>query len=163
MKKKKLTHIGDKGEVHMVDTSGKLDSDRYAVAAARVRVSRELYQQLLENNLAKGDALSAARLAGIQAAKRTSEIIPLCHTLPLSSVTVDIKLVEDPPAVEIVASARTRYNTGVEMEALMAASTAALTIYDMGKAIDRGTVIESVRLMEKSGGQSGHWRRKDTD
>ncbi len=163
MKKKKLTHIGDEGEVHMVDTSGKPDSDRYAVAAARVRVSRELCQQLLENRLAKGDALSAARIAGIQAAKRTSEIIPLCHTLPLSSVTIDIKLAEDPPAVEIVASARTRYNTGVEMEALMAASTAALTIYDMGKAIDRGMVIESVRLIEKSGGQSGHWSRKDND
>jgi cyclic pyranopterin phosphate synthase len=163
MKKRKLTHIDDEGEVRMVDTSGKPDSDRYAVATARVRVSKELYRQLLENSLAKGDALSAARIAGIQAAKRTSEIIPLCHTLPLSSVVVDIKLTEDPPTVEIVASARTRYNTGVEMEALVAASTAALTIYDMGKAVDRGMVIESVQLLEKSGGQSGQWRLKDND
>ncbi len=163
MKKKKLTHIGDEGEIHMVDTGHKPDSDRYASASAIVRVSRELFQQLKENTLKKGDALSAARIAGIQAAKRTSEIIPLCHTLPLTSVSVNIKLVEDPPTVEITTEARTRYNTGVEMEALMAASTAALTIYDMGKAVDRGMTIESVRLLKKSGGASGNWSRKDSD
>jgi cyclic pyranopterin phosphate synthase len=163
MKKKKLTHLGDKGEVRMVDTGGKPDSERYAAAVAKMRISRAFYQQLLENTLAKGDALSAARIAGIQAAKRTSEFIPLCHTLPLTSIKVDLKLIEDPPSVEIITEARTRYNTGVEMEALVAVSTAALTIYDMGKAVDRSMVIESMQLLEKCGGQSGQWRRKDDD
>jgi len=160
MKKKKLTHVSEGGEVRMVDTSDKPDSDRYAAARARVCVSEELLAKLKENALGKGDALSAARIAGIQAAKKTSEIIPLCHTLPLSSVTVELSLTENPPAVEITAEARTRYNTGVEMEALMAASAAALTIYDMGKAIDKGMIIESVCLVEKKGGRSGHWKRK---
>ena len=147
----------------MVDTGDKPDTERRAVAAATVRVSKELFKQLKQNTLNKGDTLSAARVAGIQAAKRTSDIIPLCHTLPLTSVTVNIELIEDPPSVAITTEARTRYNTGVEMEALMAASTAALTIYDMGKAVDRGMTIESVRLLEKSGGASGHWIRKDID
>lgn len=161
--KKKLTHVGEKGEVRMVDTTGKTDSDRRAVAEAKIRVSEELLEQLQANKLAKGDALSAARIAGIQAAKKTADIIPLCHTLPLTSVTVDVGLVEEPPLVIITATAKTRYNTGVEMEALMAATAAALTIYDMGKAVDRGMTIESVRLLEKSGGQSGDWSREDKD
>ncbi|UCC45045.1 MAG: cyclic pyranopterin monophosphate synthase MoaC [Candidatus Zixiibacteriota bacterium] len=160
MKKKKLTHVGDSGEARMVDTSDKPDSDRYAAASAKVRVSKELLAQLKGNALGKGDALAAARIAGIQAAKRTAEIIPLCHTLPLSSVTVELSLTENPPTVEISTEARTRYNTGVEMEALMAATAAALTIYDMGKAIDKGMTIESVRLVEKTGGRSGQWKRK---
>jgi len=163
MKKKKLTHIGDRGEARMVDTSDKPDSERYAVASATVRISQELLSKLRENALGKGDALSAARIAGIQAAKRTSEIIPLCHTLPLSSVTVELNLIDDPPAVEITAQTRTRYNTGVEMEALMAASAAALTVYDMGKAIDRSMTIESIRLVEKKGGRSGHWKREQDE
>jgi len=163
MKKKKLTHVDDRGEVRMVDTGDKPDSDRYAKAGAIVRVSEELFEKLKENTLKKGDALSAARIAGIQAAKRTSDIIPLCHTLPLTSVTVDLKLIEAPPSVRITTEARTRYNTGVEMEALTAAAVAALTIYDMGKAIDRSITIESVQLLEKSGGRSGDFSRKDTE
>ncbi|UCD16752.1 MAG: cyclic pyranopterin monophosphate synthase MoaC [Candidatus Zixiibacteriota bacterium] len=163
MKKKKLTHIGEKGDARMVDVGGKQDTDRFAVARARVLITEKLFTQLQENALGKGDAFSAARIAGIQAAKRTSDLIPLCHTLPLTSVSVDVKLDENPPAVEITAEARTHYKTGVEMEALMAVSVAALTIYDMAKAVDRGMIIESVKLMEKGGGQGGHWRRKDAD
>ena len=163
MRKKKLTHISEKGEVCMVDISGKPDSERYAVAMAKVRISKELLGHLQENTLGKGDALSAARIAGVQAAKRTSDIIPLCHTLPLTFVTVNLKLTENPPTVEITAEARTHYKTGVEIEALMAVSTAALTIYDMGKAVDRSMTIESIQLMEKSGGQSGYWNRMDAD
>lgn len=163
MKKKNLTLVGDRGEVRMVDTGDKPDTHRHAVATATVRMSGELLEQLKHNSLNKGDALSAARIAGIQAAKKTSDIIPLCHTLPLTSVTVDLKLIEDPPSVEITTEARTRYNTGVEMEALTAASTAALTIYDMGKAVDRSMTIESVRLLEKSGGASGIWKRTDNE
>jgi cyclic pyranopterin phosphate synthase len=163
MKKRRLTHIDTRGEARMVDVSGKQDTTRYAVATARVRVSKELLEQLQKNTLGKGDALSTARIAGIQAAKKTAEIIPLCHTLPLTSVRVDLKLIRKPPAVEIEAEARTCYKTGVEMEALTAVSVAALTIYDMGKAVDRGMIIESIQLVEKSGGQSGHWRRKGSE
>ena len=158
-KKRKLTHVDERGEARMVDIGGKPDTERYAVAVARVRVSKELLPRLQENTLGKGDALAAARIAGIQAAKRTAEIIPLCHTLPLTSVKVDLKLIKRPPAVEIRAEARTCYKTGVEMEALMAVSVAALTLYDMGKAVDRGMIIESIQLVEKSGGRSGRWRR----
>ncbi|UCG60816.1 MAG: cyclic pyranopterin monophosphate synthase MoaC [Candidatus Zixiibacteriota bacterium] len=163
MKKKKLTHVDDRGRVRMVDTGKKPDSERYASAAATVLVSAELFRQLNENTLKKGDALSAARIAGIQAAKRTAEIIPLCHTLPLTSVSVDFEFTEDPPTVKITTEARTRYNTGVEMEALMAATAAALTIYDMGKAVDRSMTIESIRLVEKRGGRSGHFEREDSE
>jgi len=162
MKKKKLTHVDAKGEARMVDISRKPDSDRSAVAEAKVCISKELLVHLQENTLTKGDALSTARIAGIQAAKRTADIIPLCHTLPLAFVSVDLKLIENPPAVKITAEARSHYKTGVEMEALMAVSIAALTIYDMGKAVDKNMTIESLRLVEKSGGKSGRWRRKET-
>lgn len=160
MKRKSLTHIDRKGQARMVDISGKPVTERHAVAAARVRVSRELLSQLERHALSKGDALAAARIAGIQAAKKASELIPLCHPLPLTFVSVDLKLVKSPPSVEITASARTTYKTGAEMEALTAASIAALTIYDMGKAVDRDMVIESIRLLEKSGGRTGTWKRK---
>lgn len=163
MKKKKLTHVDERGKVRMVDTANKPDSDRYAKAEATVRVSNELLTQLKDNTLKKGDAFSAARIAGIQAAKRTAEIIPLCHTLPLTSVSVDFEFIENPPTVRIFTETRTHYNTGVEMEALMAATAAALTIYDMGKAIDRSMTIESIRLLEKRGGRSGHFNREDND
>jgi cyclic pyranopterin phosphate synthase len=157
--KKKLTHVDKKGEVHMVDISAKKESSRYAVAGARVSMSRELLDQLRENRLAKGDALSAARLAGIQAAKRTAELIPLCHQLQLTHVSVDIELVEDPPRVEIEAVVKTHYKTGAEMEALTAAAVTALTIYDMGKAVDKSMIIDSIRLLKKGGGRSGKWER----
>jgi cyclic pyranopterin phosphate synthase len=163
MKRKKLSHLGERGEARMVNVGGKPNSERCAVATAEVRISREFLRELKENTLDKGDALSAARIAGIQAAKRTSDIIPLCHTLPLTFVAVDLTLVDDPPKVHIRAEARTHYKTGVEMEALVAVSIAALTIYDMGKAINRDMTIESIRLVEKSGGQSGHWIREDVE
>lgn len=156
-----MTHVNEKGEARMVDIGAKPESERHAIARATVRISGELYTQLKENRLAKGDAFSTARIAGIQAAKRTSDIIPLCHPIPLTHVSVDLELAEDPPAVKITSEAHTHYKTGVEMEALTAASTAALTIYDMGKAVDRGMVIESISLIEKSGGQSGRWIRQE--
>jgi cyclic pyranopterin phosphate synthase len=160
MKKKKLSHVDNKGNIRMVDIGDKPDTERYAIAAATVRISKDLLVQLKENTLSKGDALTAARIAGIQTAKKTADIIPLCHTLPLAFVSVDLKLKSKPPSVEITAEARTHYKTGVEMEALMAVSAAALTIYDMGKAVDRGMTIELVQLVEKGGGQSGKWQRK---
>lgn len=158
--KKKLTHVDKKGEICMVDISAKKESSRYAVAGARVLMSKELLNRLRENRLAKGDALSAARLAGIQAAKRTAELIPLCHQLQLTHVSVDMEFIDDPPGVQIEAAVKTRYKTGAEMEALTAAAVAALTIYDMGKAVDKSMIIDSIRLLKKGGGRSGEWRRK---
>ena len=141
-----LSHVDEAGEVRMVDVGGKPLSRRRAVARAVVRVAPETVGQLA--SLPKGDALVTAKLAGIQAAKRTSELIPLCHPLPLTYVGVEIELGEG--EVEIVASAETTAQTGVEMEALVAASVAALTIYDMAKAIDKAMVIGEVRLLEKT-------------
>ena len=141
-----LSHVDEAGEVRMVDVGGKPLSRRRAVARAVVRVAPETVGQLA--SLPKGDALVTAKLAGIQAAKRTSELIPLCHPLPLTYVGVEIELGE--AEVEIVASAETTAQTGVEMEALVAASVAALTIYDMAKAIDKSMVIGEVRLLEKT-------------
>ncbi len=159
MAKKKLSHIDDKGKARMVDVTDKDITERHAVASGRVTISKELLKQLQENSLKKGDALAVARIAGIQAAKKTSELIPLCHPLPLTHVAISLKIVENPPAVEITADVQTHYKTGVEMEALTAVSAAALTIYDMGKAIDKGMTIESIHLVKKSGGRSGTWNR----
>jgi len=163
MKKKRLSHINDKGDAHMVDVGDKDDSNRIAIAAARVIISSELYALLKENKLAKGDAVSVAKIAGIQAAKKTSELIPLCHPIPITHVSLDIELIEKPPSVEIKAEVQTHYKTGVEMEALTAAGIAALTIYDMGKSVDRGMKIESVKLLKKSGGRSGDWNGPELD
>jgi len=159
MKRKRLTHLAMTGEARMVDISAKAETDRIAVATAMVRISRELLGHLTKNTLAKGDALAAARIAGIQAAKKTAELIPLCHPLLLTFVSVDVELTKKPPSVKITAKVRTKYRTGVEMEAMTAASVAALTIYDMGKSVDRDMTIECVRLEEKSGGRSGSWKR----
>jgi len=159
MKKKNLSHVNRKGEARMVDISGKAESDRKAVAEARVLFSSELLSTIKKNSLSKGDVLSVARIAGIQAAKNTADLIPLCHTLPLAQVSVEFELMDEPPSVVIRSEARTYYKTGVEMEALTAVAVAALTIYDMGKAIDRGMKIESIKLLEKSGGRSGDWKR----
>jgi cyclic pyranopterin phosphate synthase len=159
MAKKKLSHVNDKGEARMVDVSRKEDTTRQAIAVGKVLISDELLGQLQENSLKKGDALAVARIAGIQAAKRTSDLIPLCHPLPLTHVSVELKIIEDPPSVEITAEVRTHYKTGVEMEALTAVSAAALTVYDMGKAVDKGMVIESIHLVKKTGGKSGTWNR----
>jgi cyclic pyranopterin phosphate synthase len=141
-----LSHVSETGDVHMVDVGAKPVQRRRAVASARVRMSPETARRLRE--LPKGDALTTAQLAGIMAAKRTAELIPLCHPLPLTHVDVSLEVAGD--AVEITASAETAAQTGVEMEALTAASVAALTVYDMAKAIDRGMVVEDVRLLEKT-------------
>ena len=153
----RLTHIDHQGRPRMVDISQKQDTDRLAVAEGRVVMSPAALSAITEQRVKKGDVLQIARLAGIQGAKRASELIPLCHPLPIDGVEVDV-LVDSEDSVRIVASVRTRWRTGVEMEALTAVSAAALTVYDMVKAIDRGMRIEGVRLLEKRGGRSGTWR-----
>jgi cyclic pyranopterin phosphate synthase len=157
--KMRLTHVGMTGEARMVDITDKSATERVAVAAGRVRVSRALLALLRGNALAKGDALAAARIAGVMAAKRASELIPLCHPLPLAFVGIELDLEDEPPSVAIRATVRTHYSTGVEMEALTAVAVAALTIYDMGKSVDRAMTIDEIQLLEKSGGRSGKWKR----
>jgi len=153
-----ITHLDQKGQARMVDVSDKAASHRWARAQAMIRVGEELYLKLSEGALEKGDALAAARIAGIQAAKRTFELIPLCHPLPITHAKVEITP-EPPDCIRIESEVRTHARTGVEMEALMAASVAALTIYDMGKAVDRSMVVEEIILLEKGGGKSGLWKR----
>jgi cyclic pyranopterin phosphate synthase len=148
-----LTHIDEAGAARMVDVSAKAETVREATAKGRVIMQVATRALIGEGEAAKGDVLAAARLAGIMAAKRTSDLIPLCHPLPLSGVTVDLVLGDD--FVEISATVRTTGRTGVEMEALTAVSVAALTIYDMVKAVDRGMRIEAIRVVQKSGGKSG--------
>ena len=157
-----FTHLDDEGRIRMVDISEKAATFRWAKAKAGLRLSEELFAKLKDKYLEKGDALAAARIAGIQAAKRTSELIPLCHPISITHAEVSITL--DPPnRIHIRTEVRTQASTGVEMEALTAAMAAALTIYDMGKAVDRGIVIEEVKLIEKGGGRSGTWRRPEDD
>jgi cyclic pyranopterin phosphate synthase len=155
----KPSHITADGSVSMVDVSGKAIASRTARAAARVRMPHAAAQALRDATLAKGDAFVTAQLAGIMAAKQTGSLIPLAHPLPLAQVEVRFSWEGDVLAIET--SARTAAQTGVEMEALVAASIAALTIYDMTKAVDKGIVIESVRLLEKTGGKSGRWFADD--
>jgi cyclic pyranopterin phosphate synthase len=152
-----LTHLDEHGQAHMVDVGAKAETAREATATGRVRMRPETLRQLREGNLPKGDVLGTARVAGIMAAKRTSELIPLCHPLLLTSVAVDFAFDEALSSVEITATVKCRGQTGVEMEALTAVSVAALTIYDMAKAVERGMAIEGIRLLEKRGGKSGHW------
>lgn len=151
----KLTHLNDAGEAHMVDVSAKAETERVAKAGARVLLQKSTLDLILSGQAAKGDVLATARIAGIMAAKKTSDLIPLCHPLALSQVTVE--LTPDPAgiAIDIVATCKLKGRTGVEMEALTAASVAALTIYDMVKAVDRGMQITDIRLLHKSGGKSG--------
>ncbi len=149
----RLTHTDEAGAARMVDVSAKAASLREAVARGRVVMQAQTLALIRENKAAKGDVLAVARLAGIMAAKRTGELIPLCHPLMLSAVTVELELTAE--AVEITATVRTQGQTGVEMEALTAVSVAALTIYDMVKAVDRGMCIEAVRVVRKTGGKSG--------
>ena len=153
----KLTHLDDKGRAHMVDVSAKGVTERVARAAATITMEPATLALILEGGVAKGDVLATARLAGIMAAKRTPDLIPLCHPLLLSQVAVE--LTPDPKrhAIDIVATCKVAGQTGVEMEALTAASVAALTVYDMCKAVDRGMVISGVRLLHKAGGKSGTW------
>ena len=154
----RLTHVDESGAARMVDVSAKDVTAREAVATGRVLVSGEVVGLLRGEGVPKGDALGVARVAGIMAAKRTPDLVPLCHPLALSGVTVDLQVVDD--AVQIVATVRTADRTGVEMEALTAVSVAALTLVDMVKAVDRGAVIEHVRLESKDGGRRGPWRRE---
>lgn len=153
-----LTHIAASGDAHMVDVSAKDETERVALAEGRIAMKLATLQMILDGNAKKGDVLGAARIAGIMAAKRTHELIPLCHPLLLSSVDVEITPDEALPGLIVRARVKTRGQTGVEMEALTAASVACLTIYDMAKAVDRAMRIETVRLLEKSGGKSGDWR-----
>lgn len=154
-----LSHLNDKGEANMVDVSGKQDSRRVAVASARLSMAAETLNEILDNGVPKGDVLAVARVAGIQGAKRCSDLIPLCHPLALSKVQVDFQA-PDSTHLTIRTMVTVTGKTGVEMEALTAASISALTVYDMCKAMDKGMVIEAVRLEEKTGGKSGDWRRE---
>jgi cyclic pyranopterin phosphate synthase len=151
----KLTHLNEAGEAHMVDVSAKAETDRVAKAGARVLMQKATLELILSGQAAKGDVLATARIAGIMAAKKTSDLIPLCHPLALSQVTVELTPDVSANAIDIVASCKLKGRTGVEMEALTAASVAALTIYDMVKAVDRGMQITDIRLLHKSGGKSG--------
>lgn len=153
-----LTHLNAQGEAHIVDVGDKDVTLRRAVASAEISGQVETIAAIEGGGLKKGDALAVARIAGIMAAKKTADLIPLCHPIALTHVEVEINRVRD-DALEVLASAETRGQTGVEMEALTAASVAALTLYDMAKAIDRGMVISSVQLVEKSGGKSGDFKR----
>ena len=154
-----LTHLDSAGRARMVDVGEKPATERRAVARAVVRVSSQTARAVLVGNAPKGDVLGVARIAGIQAAKRTAELIPLCHPLPLSFVGVEGSIDADAGTITLTAEARTTGPTGVEMEAMTAASVAALTVYDMVKGMERGAEIAEVVLLEKSGGRSGHWTR----
>ena len=158
MKMSKLSHFDAKGAPRMVDVSPKSETSRVARARARVRMSKETWRLVRSGATKKGDVLSVARIAGIQAAKRTPELIPMCHPVRLVSVEM-VVLAKKPGLVEVEATARAIDRTGVEMEALVAATTAALTVYDMAKSHDRWMTIEGIELVEKSGGKSGHVRR----
>jgi cyclic pyranopterin phosphate synthase len=158
---KKLSHIGRKGEARMVDVSAKDSTDRIAIAEGRVVMKKSTLDLVRKGNAKKGDVLGAARLAGIMAAKRTHELIPLCHPLALSKVEIDITPDRALPGFVVRATVKVKGPTGVEMEALTAVSVACLTIYDMVKAVERGMRIEGIHLIEKRGGKSGHYRAND--
>ncbi|HMK92872.1 MAG TPA: cyclic pyranopterin monophosphate synthase MoaC [Thermoleophilia bacterium] len=155
-----LSHLDEQGRARMVDVGAKDETERVARAEALVVMAPETLRLIAGQAVAKGDVLATARLAGIMAAKRTHELIPLCHQLNLTKVAVDIEADEALPGLRVTTEARLRGRTGVEMEALVAASVAALTVYDMCKAVDRGMEVTGVRLLEKSGGRSGLWRRE---
>lgn len=155
----RLTHIGASGEAHMVDVSDKAETVRIATAQGFVRMAAETLNIIRHGNAKKGDVIGTARLAGIMAAKQTANLIPLCHPLMLTKVTVDITEDEDLPGLRIAATAKLSGKTGVEMEALTAVSVACLTIYDMAKAVDKAMQIGGIELVSKTGGKSGDWRR----
>ncbi len=153
-----LTHLDAQGQAQMVDVSGKTPTIRHAVAVARVRMQVETFQAIQAGNLPKGDVLGTARLAGIMAAKQTSTLIPLCHPLPIAKVEVQITPDPQLPGYQIQAEVKTKAETGVEMEALTAATVAALTLYDMAKALEKSICIESIHLVSKTGGKSGDYQ-----
>jgi cyclic pyranopterin phosphate synthase len=156
-----LSHVDENGKARMVDVSAKGDTLRKAIASAFIRMQPETLALIQSSGIEKGDVFATARIAGIMAAKRTPELIPLCHPIPLSFVGVELSA-EPPDGVSIIATVEAMYKTGVEMEALTAASVAALTVYDMCKAVDRGMQIERVQLEHKSGGKSGTYQRKNS-
>ena len=158
---RKLTHLGRRGEAHMVDVSAKAPTERIAIAEGRVVMQPKTLALVLRGDAMKGDVLGAARLAGIMAAKRTHELIPLCHPLPLAKVAVEVEPDRKLPGVRVRATVKVTGKTGVEMEALTAVAVACLTVYDMVKAAERGMRIEGVRLIEKRGGKSGTFRAKE--
>ena len=155
----KLSHVDERGQARMVDVSGKAVTQRTAIARGAVRMKPETAARIAAGSVAKGDVIATARLAGVMAAKRTGELIPLCHPLPLDHVDVEAAVDESAGTVTITAEARVTARTGVEMEAMTAAAVAALTVYDMVKGLERGVSIESVELLRKSGGRSGEWVR----
>ena len=154
-----FTHLNKSGEVHMVDVSAKAITKRLASAQAIVQLSEEIIERIVVGDVAKGDLLAVARVAGIQAAKKCSDLIPLCHPLPLNKASIELDIFDS--YIKITSTCVTHGQTGVEMEALTAASVAALTIYDMCKSMDKGIVIEELKLLEKSGGKSGDWSCSD--
>ncbi|HXI10706.1 MAG TPA: cyclic pyranopterin monophosphate synthase MoaC [Thermodesulfobacteriota bacterium] len=155
-----LTHIDEGGKARMVDVGGKAVTERVAVAKGRVLMKKETLELILANEVKKGDVLGVARVAGIMAAKKTGELIPLCHPLNITSVEVSFEALRDTPGVEITATARVASQTGVEMEALTAVSVAALTVYDMCKAADKGMTLTDIMLVKKTGGKSGTYTRE---
>ena len=158
----KLTHIDEAGSANMVDVAEKARTTRIAVAESYVKMQQSTLDLIVSGNAKKGDVISIARIAGIMAAKKTHDLIPLCHPLALTKASIDIEIAKDLPGLRIEAVAKVTGQTGVEMEALTAASVAALTVYDMAKAVDRGMEIGLTRLIKKSGGQSGDWTAEPT-
>jgi cyclic pyranopterin phosphate synthase len=160
-KPKTLTHLAKSGEARMVDVSAKAATGRVAIAEGRVVMAPTTLELVRAGNAKKGDVLAAARIAGIMAAKKTHELIPLCHPLPITQIAIDIEPARKPPGLVVRATVKVTGQTGVEMEALTAVSVACLTIYDLVKAVERGMRIEGIRLIEKSGGKSGRYRVKE--
>ncbi len=156
----KLTHFNEKGAAHMVDVGDKSETRRVAIAAGQIQMQPETLQLIMQGQHKKGDVLGIARTAGIMAAKKTSDLIPLCHPLSLTHIDIKLDCDEDDSSVQCECRAETHGKTGVEMEALTAVQATLLTIYDMCKAVDRGMVMHNIRLLEKSGGKSGHWQRQ---
>ena len=161
--KQQLTHFDEKGNARMVDVGGKQETLRVAIARGHITARSETLELIAEQKMKKGDVLEVARLAGIMAAKRTSELIPLCHPLALTSIRVELVIAADKPRIEIEAEVQTVGRTGVEMEALTAVSVAALTVYDMCKAVDRKMVIADIRLAKKTGGKSGDFTASNSN
>lgn len=154
-----LSHIDPSGRARMVDVSAKTDSERIARATGTIRMRAETLRAIRDDQVAKGDVMTVAKVAGVLAAKRTAELVPLCHTLPLADVQISIEADDAIPGLRVEATVKTFGKTGVEMEAITAVSVTLITVYDMAKSLDRAMLITDICLLEKSGGRSGHWRR----
>lgn len=158
---KQLTHFDQKGNAIMVDVSEKVETKRVAIASGKIKVNQEVYDAIVNQTVKKGDVLGVARVAGIMAAKKTWELIPMCHPLMLTKCSIDFNLEDETKTIEAVCLVKVKGQTGVEMEALTGVNVALLTIYDMCKALDKGMVMSEIKLMEKQGGKSGHYIRED--